>query len=143
MDFLIIPNFFWQGEGFWSSPEDCWIKTGGKTTEEWNSKAFFLCKKCFHFSNSFLDFIKVSDKSENKKKDQQINKLVSRFNNFNNSISRINKITISIVSLDQKIQNYKRTYKDTEIFCDIEKELYEVYPEFKDLETFSLFEVIK
>ena len=137
-------EFFWDGGGFWSSPEDCWMETGGKTTEEWNSKAFFLCKKCHHFSKSFLDFIKDNNKSkysENKKKSQQINQLFPRYKNFNNdnnSISGNNMISISITSANQKIQNYKRTYKDTEVFCNIEKELYEVYPEFKELETFFI-----
>ncbi len=128
-------EFFWQGNGFWSSPEDCWIKTGGKTTEEWNS--MYLCKKCSYYSFTFLDFIKVK---ENTKKVQRINKnkLFPKFNNLKNSASENNKITISIISVNQKIQNYERTYEDTKIFCDVEKELYEEYPEFKDFETFFI-----
>ena len=46
-------EFFWNGGDFWSSPEDCWIKTGGKTSEEWNSRAFFYVKIVIVFQIHF------------------------------------------------------------------------------------------
>ena len=47
-------------------------------------------------------------------------------------------INISFISDDQKIQHYNKTYKDTELFVNVEKELYENYPEYRDLEPFFL-----
>ena len=100
-------------------------------------------------SSSFLDFIKVNNKQNNKvdntlynifnsknkeslgniKKGQNNSQLFSRNNNNinnnqNNFISRGNMINISFISGDQKIQNYNKTYKDTELFVNVEKELY-------------------
>jgi LPS O-antigen subunit length determinant protein (WzzB/FepE family) len=48
-------------------------------------------------------------------------------------------IGIGFISVDQKIQNYIRAYKDTEIFSRIEEDLYNEYPEFKDKETYLMF----
>ena len=114
-------------------------------------------------SSSFLDFIKANNKQNNKvdntlynifnsknkeslgniKKGENNSQLFSRNNNNinnnqNNFISRGNMINISFISSDQKIQNYNKTYKDTELFVNVEKELYENYPEFRDLEPFFL-----
>ena len=53
-------------------------------------------------------------------------------------LSGNNMISISITSANQKIQKYKRTNKDTELFCNVEKELYKVYQEFKEFITFFI-----
>ena len=100
------------------------MKTGGKTTKEWNSRIFFLSKKCHHFSKSLLNFIKDNDKSKYSENKKRANKSI---------ISKIYKIIWSIFQLRVRIKK-----KDTEMFCNIEKELYEVYPEFKELETFFI-----
>ena len=56
----------------------------------------------------------------------------------NNFISKDNMISISFISDDQAIQNYNKTYKDTELFVNAEKELYENYPEYREIEPFFL-----
>jgi len=56
----------------------------------------------------------------------------------NNLISKDNMISISFISDDQAIQNYNKTYKDTELFVNAEKELYENYPEYREIEPFFL-----
>ena len=47
------------------------------------------------------------------------------------------------MSVNQKIQNYIRAYKDTEIIARIEEELYNEYPEFKNKETYLMVKANK
>ena len=47
-----------------------------------------------------------------------------------------NIISIGFISMNQKIKNYNRAYKDNEIVARIEEELYNEYPEFKEKDTF-------
>ena len=81
---------------------------------------------------------KNKDNRGNNKKGQHNSQLFSRNNNTNNNqknfISSGNMINISFINGVQKIQNYNRTYK----FVNVEKELYENYPEFRDREPFFL-----
>ena len=52
-------------------------------------------------------------------------------------------IGIGFMSVNQKIQNYIRAYKDTEILARIEEELYNEYPEFKEKETYLMIRANK
>ena len=52
-------------------------------------------------------------------------------------------IGIGFMSVNQKIQNYVRAYKDTEILARIEEELYNEYPEFKEKETYLMIRANK
>ena len=72
-------------------------------------------------------------------KNQEIIQLYSRINNNNSNKEKCltgdNIISVGFISVNKKIQNYNRAYKDTEIFARIEEELYNEYQEFKDKET--------
>ena len=75
-------------------------------------------------------------------KDQQINQLNSRNNNNNNGIVNLmpgeSFIGLGFTRVNQIIQNFVGAYKDSEIFVRIEEKLYDVYPEFKDKETYFM-----
>jgi hypothetical protein len=74
-------------------------------------------------------------------KNQEISQLYSRINSGNNGVKFMpgdNIISIGFMSVNQKIQNYNRAYKDTEIFARVEQELYDEYPEFKEKETYLM-----
>ena len=75
-------------------------------------------------------------------KNQEINQLYERINNNNSNGLKFNPgdniISIGFSSVNEKILNYNRAYKDTEIFSRIEEELYNQYPDFKDKETYLM-----
>ncbi len=74
-------------------------------------------------------------------KNQEINQLYIRINSNSNGVKFMpgdNIISIAFTSVNQKIQNYNRAYKDTEIFSRVEEELYNEYPEFKEKETYLM-----
>ena len=54
-----------------------------------------------------------------------------------------NIISIAFISVNQKIQNYNRAYKDTEIISRIEEKLYNEYPEFKEKDTYLMLNTNK
>ena len=89
----------------------------------------------YHRYNNYLNYININS-ANNKEynmdlrslpgniKKEQYTRLFSgnnnnnnnKTNNENNFISKENMINISFISGDQKIQNYNRAYKDTELF---------------------------
>ena len=80
------------------------------------------------------------------KKNQEINQLNSRINNNSSGMIVMpgdKVIGIGFISVNQKIQNYIRAYKDTEIIARIEEELYNEYPEFKEKETYLMIRANK
>ena len=88
-----------------------------------------------------MDFKYLANNIKNEQHNTQLfsgNNNINNTNNENNFISKDNMINISFISDDQKIQHYNKTYKDTELFVNVEKELYENYPEYRDLEPFFL-----
>ena len=88
-----------------------------------------------------MDFKSLANNIKNEQHNTQLfsgNNNINNTNNENNFISKDNMINISFISDDQKIQHYNKTYKDTELFVNVEKELYENYPEYRDLEPFFL-----
>ena len=79
-------------------------------------------------------------------KNQEINRLNSRINNNSSGMIVMpgdKVIGIGFMSINQKIQNYIRAYKDTEILARIEEELYNEYPEFKEKETYLMIRANK
>ena len=77
-------------------------------------------------------------------KNQEISQLYMRINN--NGVKFMpgdNIISIAFISVNQKIQNYNRAYKDTEIISRIEEKLYNEYPEFKEKETYLMLNANK
>ena len=79
-------------------------------------------------------------------KNQEISQLYTRLNNKSNDIKYMpgdNIIGVGFMSVNQKIQNYIRVYKDTEIFSRIEEELYNEYPEFKEKDTYLMLNANK
>ena len=74
-------------------------------------------------------------------KNQEISQLLVRINNNSNGVKFMpgdNIIAVVFTSVNQKIQNYSRAYKDTEIVARIEEELYNNYPQFKEKETYLM-----
>ena len=87
-------------------------------------------------NNKILELQRIIDM-----KNQEISQLYGRINSNNNGIKFMpgdNIIGIGFNSVNQKIQNYSRAYKDTEIVARIEEELYNEYPEFKEKETYLM-----
>ena len=87
-------------------------------------------------NNKILELQRIIDM-----KNQEISQLYGRINSNNNGIKFMpgdNIIGIGFNSVNQKIQNYSRAYKDSEIVARIEEELYNEYPEFKDKETYLM-----
>jgi septal ring factor EnvC (AmiA/AmiB activator) len=79
-------------------------------------------------------------------KNQEIYQLNLRINNNSSGMIVMpgdKVIGIGFMSVNQKIQNYVRVYKDTEIFSRIEEELYNEYPEFKEKETYLMIRANK
>ena len=80
------------------------------------------------------------------KKNQEISQLYARINNNSSGVKFMpgdNIISIAFISVNQKILNYNRAYKDTEIISRIEEELYNEYPEFKEKETYLMLNANK
>ena len=87
-------------------------------------------------NNKILELQRIIDM-----KNQEISQLYGRINSNNNGIKFMpgdNIIGIGFNSVNQKIQNFSRAYKDSEIVARIEEELYNEYPEFKDKETYLM-----
>ena len=87
-------------------------------------------------NNKILELQRIIDM-----KNQEINQLYGRINSNNNGIKFMpgdNIIAVGFISVNQKIQNFHRAYKDSEIVARIEEELYNEYPEFKDKETYLM-----
>ncbi len=92
-------------------------------------------------NNNVIELQKIIDM-----KNQEISQLYMRINNNSNGVKFMpgdNIISIAFISVNQKIQNYNRAYKDTEIISRIEEELYNEYPEFKEKETYLMLNANK
>ena len=92
-------------------------------------------------NNKIIELQKIIDT-----KNLEISQLYMRINNNSNGVSFMpgdNIISIAFISVNQKIQNYNRAYKDTEIISRIEEELYNEYPEFKEKETYLMLNANK
>ena len=93
-------------------------------------------------NNKVIELQKIIDM-----KNQEISQLYTRINNKNdngvNFMPGDKIISIAFISVNQKIQNYNRAYKDTEIISRIEEELYNEYPEFKEKETYLMLNANK
>ena len=80
-------------------------------------------------------------------KNQEISQLYMRINNKNdnglNFMPGDKIIGIGFESVNQKIKNYVRAYKDTEITSRIEEKFYNEYPEFKEKETYLMLNANK
>ena len=71
-------------------------------------------------------------------KDKEINKLKLKLSRIPYKLSEGEKlISIIFTSLDQKI-NYSVICKNTDIFSNIEKKLYDEYPEYGETENFFI-----
>ena len=91
-------------------------------------------------SNKIIELQKIIDM-----KNQEISQYM-RINNNSNGVNFMpgDKIFgIGFESVNQKIKNYIRAYKDTEIISRIEEELYNEYPEFKEKETYLMLNANK
>ena len=92
-------------------------------------------------NNKIIELQKIIDM-----KNQEISQLYMRINNNSNGVKFMpgdNIISIGFISVNQKIQNYNRAYKNTEIISRIEEELYNEYPEFKEKETYLMLNANK
>ena len=79
-------------------------------------------------------------------KNQEISQLYARINNNSSGVKFMpgdNIVAVIFTSVNQKIQNYGRAYKDTETVARLEEELYNNYPEFKDKETYLMLNANK
>ena len=114
------------------------------TLEEANKKISDLTNQLSNNFNSIqnnkvIELQKIIDM-----KNQEISQLYMRINN--NGVKFMpgdNIISIGFISVNQKIQNYNRAYKDTEIISRIEEKLYNEYPEFKEKETYLMLNANK
>ena len=82
-------------------------------------------------------------------KDERIQLLQNKINNYfygddnndngiNNIIPGEKVIGIEILSTDNKIQNYVRAYKDTELLVRVEEKLYSEFQEYKEKDTYFM-----
>jgi hypothetical protein len=98
-----------------------------------------LNRKLLNYNNLYNNNIQLQKKIDIK--NQEIIQLNSRINNNSNGMIVIpgdKVIGIGFISVNQKIQNYIRAFKDTEIIARIEENLYNEYPEFKEKETYLM-----
>ena len=74
------------------------------------------------------------------KKNDEIKILKSKLNNdYIDNIQPEGKvIEIEITSVDQTIQNFILSCKDSDLFVNLEEKLYDEYPKYKNIETFFL-----
>ena len=77
-----------------------------------------------------------------KEKNNEINVLKSKLNNgdLGNIQPGEQIIAVGFSSADQTIHNFIRPCKDSDLFVKLEIELYDEYPEYKDVETYFLVE---
>ena len=93
--------------------------------------------------NYYKDKIIIYLHEELKKKDKQIEELNEIKSRFPFEISKNEKLlSIIVISVDQKI-NYPILCKNTDLIIDIEKLLYNEYPEYKETENYFMFKGIK
>jgi hypothetical protein len=98
-----------------------------------------LNRKLLNYNNLYNNNIQLQKKIDIK--NQEIIQLNSRINNNSNGMIVMpgdKVIGIGFISVNQKIQNYIRAFKDTEIIARIEENLYNEYPEFKEKETYLM-----
>ena len=71
-------------------------------------------------------------------KDKEINELKSKLSRIPYNLSEGEKLmTVNFASIDQKI-NYSIICKNTDTFSNVEKKLYEEYPEYGETENFFI-----
>jgi hypothetical protein len=98
-----------------------------------------LNRKLLNYNNLYNNNIQLQKKIDIK--NQEIIQLNPRINNNSNGMIVMpgdKVIGIGFISVNKKIQNYIRAFKDTEIIARIEENLYNEYPEFKEKETYLM-----
>ena len=85
-----------------------------------------------------LDLSKIELQKSLELKNKEIEELKFKNNPLYNIKLGEQLLSINFTSIDQKIANYSRICKNTDIFVRIEEQLYKDFPEYKDKETYFM-----